>query len=101
MRWAEDRDLFVLGVTAFALALTGRMAARRHWNLKIHVGGMGLSYVVMLTAFYVDNGKNLPIWRDLSPVAFWTVPAVLGVPIILWAFARHPLLRSSQGTPQA
>jgi len=26
---------------------------------------MGLSYILMLTAFYVDNGKKLPVWRDL------------------------------------
>jgi hypothetical protein len=26
---------------------------------------MGLSYVLMLIAFYVDNGKQLPIWKDL------------------------------------
>jgi len=27
--------------------------------------GMSLSYVLMLIAFYVDNGKQLPIWKDL------------------------------------
>jgi hypothetical protein len=26
---------------------------------------MSLSYVVMLIAFYVDNGKQLPVWKDL------------------------------------
>jgi hypothetical protein len=25
---------------------------------------MGLSYILMLIAFYVDNGKQLPLWKD-------------------------------------
>ena len=33
--------------------------------MKLHITGMGTSYVLLLTAFYVDNGKNLPLWRDL------------------------------------
>ena len=24
-----------------------------------------------LTAFYVDNGKNLPLWKELPEIAFW------------------------------
>lgn len=54
---------------------------------------MGASYVLMLTAFYVDNGPNLPLWRDLPPIANWTVPSLVGAPIILWALFRHRLLR--------
>jgi hypothetical protein len=99
LRWAEDYQLFVLGALAFALGVVARMAARRHWDLRLHAGGMGLSYIVMLTAFYVDNGKSLPVWRELPPIAYWTVPALIGLPIILWAFARHPLLRAA-ATPQ-
>lgn len=94
IRWADDAHLFALGALAFFLGIVGRLAVRRHWDLRIHVGGMGSSFIVMLTAFYVDNGASLPLWRDLPRLAYWTVPALLGVPIILWAFARHPLLRS-------
>ena len=36
---------------------------------------MGASYIFMLTAFYVDNGKNLPLWRELPQIAFWLDPA--------------------------
>jgi hypothetical protein len=25
---------------------------------------MGASFIFMITAFYVDNGKNLPLWRS-------------------------------------
>lgn len=94
MRWTEDYVLFLLGVLAFALAFNGRHAAKRH-SLRAHAVCMGASYIVLLTAFYVDNGKNLPIWRDLPTLAYWTVPALLGVPLILWAVMRHPLLRTN------
>ena len=32
-----------------------------------HIAGMGVGYVAMLTAFYVDNGPHLPIWARLPP----------------------------------
>src|SRR5713226_5732494 len=35
---------------------------------RFHIVGMGLSYVLLLTAFYVDNGKNLPLWNRLPPI---------------------------------
>lgn len=94
-RWTEDYHLFVLGALAFAAASVGRSAAKlklRSWP-TVHVVGMGSSYLLMLTAFYVDNGKNLPLWRDLPPIAYWTVPATVGVPIIIWALLRHPIVR--------
>ncbi len=57
---------------------------------------MGLSYIFMLTAFYVDNGKNLPFWKELPAIALWVLPAVVGIPIIVRALLRHPLLRQSK-----
>ena len=94
MRWAEDDILFLLGTLAFGLAALGRLTVIRRWGLRFHAVFMGASYIVLLTAFYVDNGKNLPIWRDLPAIAYWVAPALVGVPLILWALARHPLLRS-------
>lgn len=55
--------------------------------------GMGISYILMLTAFYVDNGPNLPLWRELPPIAFWILPTLIGAPILLHALLRHPLAR--------
>jgi hypothetical protein len=52
----------------------------------------------LLTAFYVDNGPNLPIWRDLPPIAYWIAPSVVGIPIIAWAVLRHPLVRIAAKT---
>jgi hypothetical protein len=54
---------------------------------------MGLSYVLMLIALYVDNGKQLPIWQDLPHVTYWLVPLAVGVPLIVRALLWHPLAR--------
>ena len=96
MRWAENYHLFILGALSIASAYFGRTAARRHWSQwpRLHLTGMGTSYIVMLTAFYVDNGKNLPLWRELPQIAFWVLPGAIGIPLILRALFRHPLVRN-------
>jgi hypothetical protein len=98
VRWAEDYHLIILGTLAFAAAHLGRMARRRRWRnwVRLHITGMGTSYILLLTAFYVDNGKSLPLWRDLPPVAYWLTPAVVGIPVIVRALLRHPLPRTPQ-----
>lgn len=95
MRWAPNYHLFILGAFAFASAFVGRTARRRggpNWT-RIHIVGMGSSYILMLTAFYVDNGKQLPLWKDLPHWTYWTLPALVGIPIIVWALLQHPLAR--------
>lgn len=94
-RWAEDYDLFGLGTLSFAAASVGRQARRQRWQnwAWFHVVGMGLSYILLITAFYVDNGKSLPLWRDLPQVTFWLFPSVFGLPIIFYALRRHPIMR--------
>jgi len=94
MRWSEDYHLFILGAVAFTAALMGRAARRQRWNtpIDLHIIGMGASYIVMLTAFYVDNGKSLPIWRDFPHLAYWLLPGAIGVPLI----ARAPLLEGQR-----
>lgn len=94
-RWAEDDDLFGLGTLAFLAASVGRQARKRRWRdwVPIHVVGMGFSYILLITAFYVDNGKSLPLWRDLPQTAFWIFPSTFGAPIILYALWRHPRAR--------
>ncbi len=101
-RWTEDRTLFVLAAVAFACAFGGREARRRltpGWPRR-HMTGMGLSYIVMLTAFYVDNGKNLPIWRDLPPTAYWLAPGLVGLPILGFYLVKHPLARTTAPASQ-
>jgi hypothetical protein len=91
MRWREDYYLFFLGALSFSAAVTGRTARRQRWRMSIdlHIVGMGVSYIAMLTAFYVDNGKNLPIWRDLPHITYWLLPSAVGLALIVWALRRH------------
>ena len=93
MRWAEDYHLFILGALSLATAFVARRAVRRRrrWWVRVHVCGMGLSYVLLLTAFYVDNGRNLPVWRLLPTLAYWLGPAAVGLPLIIRTLWRHPL----------
>lgn len=95
MRWPENRHLFFIGAAAFLLALVARTAARARWWqwARIHLIAMGLSYVSLLVAFYVDNGRNLPLWRQLPPFTYWLLPVAAGIPMIVRALLRHPLTR--------
>jgi uncharacterized membrane protein len=101
-RWAEDYHLFILGALSIAAGFSGREALRRRWRnwARLHVLGMGGSYILLLTAFYVDNGKNLPLWKELPQIAFWLLPSLIGVPIIVCVLLRHPLVRGPLGTGQ-
>lgn len=99
--WAEFRHLFILGTLSFATATFGRTARRQRWRgwVKLHISGMGLSYVLMLTAFYVDNGKNLPLWKELPVLAYWLLPSAIGLPLIARALLFHPLVaRARKGS---
>lgn len=98
MRPARDWYLALLGALAFLLATTGRHARRhpqsRPWRdhppgHTPHIIAMGGSYTVLLTAFYVDNGKNLPLWDKLPTVAYWLLPAIAATPLIARSIHRH------------
>lgn len=83
MRWRQDYHLLIIGAVAFAAATTGYLHRRRHRpGDTAHILGMGIGYVAMLTAFYVDNGPHLPLWDRLPPLTFWFLPAAIGLPII-------------------
>ena len=91
MRWADDYQLFVLGALGFTAVHLGRMARRRSWPswVQLHIAAMGSSYVLLLTAFYVDNGKQLPLWRDLPVWTYWTLPTAIATPIMVRALLRR------------
>ena len=95
VRWSRDYHLFILGALSFAAACFGRQAKRQRWRYwaRLHIAGMGSSYVLLLIAFYVDNGRFLPLWKDLPPIAYWLVPAAIGIPLIVRALLLHPLVR--------
>ncbi len=89
MRWRQDYHLLIIGAVAFAAAVTGVQHRRRHRAGDTgHIVGMGAAYVAMLTAFYVDNGPHLPLWDRLPPLAFWFLPSVVGIPVIVLAVRR-------------
>ena len=90
-RWPANNHLAVLGLLSLASATAGRRARRQQrpmWQ-RIHIPSMGLSYVFMLTAFYVDNGPHLPIWNQLAEWSFWFLPSIIGIPLICWALRRY------------
>ena len=100
MRWAEDNHLFVFGALAVISAWLGRSAARRHWPYwtRMHITGMGLSYTLVLVAFYVDNGPQLPLWKALPHFTYWLLPFAVGLPLIIRALTSHPFRRLGDPT---
>lgn len=99
--WSRFYYLPVLGSAAFGVATVGRTAMRQKWRgwLVTHICFMSTSYTVLLTAFYVDNGPKLPLWRELPQLAFWFLPAAVGAPLIVRAvrkYQRDPRLAGSR-----
>ena len=95
MRWPFNNHLLMLGILSFSTVYFGRRFARSRrpkWT-RMHTVCMGLSYIFLLTAFYVDNGKNLPFWKMFPPIFFWVFPTVIGIPVIIYALLKHPLNR--------
>ncbi len=83
LRWRQDYYLFIIGAIAFTAATIGYQHRRRHRPGDTgHIAGMGIAYVAMLTAFYVDNGPHLPLWDRLPTLTFWLLPSAIGAPII-------------------
>jgi hypothetical protein len=102
MRWRQDYYLFLIGAVSFTAATIGYLHRRRHRPGDTgHIAGMGVSYVAMLTAFYVDNGPHLPLWDRLPTLAFWLLPSAIGAPIITRAILRSRHASSDVGTRQA
>jgi len=83
--------LLIVGSIALLAASVGYTARRVRWPgwLPWHITGMVASYIAALTAFYVDNGPRLPLWRLLPPITFWFLPAAIGTPLLIWTLVRH------------
>jgi hypothetical protein len=101
MRWRQDYHLFIIGAIAFTAATIGYQHRRQHRPGDTgHIVGMGVGYVAMLTAFYVDNGPHLPLWDRLPPITFWFLPSAIGAPIIIKAVAHHRAMRTSRAADE-
>jgi hypothetical protein len=97
MRWPHNLYLLSIGVVAISSTLGGYWLAKRrtlNWP-RYHTICMGASYILLMTGFYVDNGKNLPFWKLFPQWSFWVFPAVVGVPIIIYALRTNPLNRKT------
>ena len=95
LRSSEDRNLFVLGTISFGVGSIGYAARRIRWRgSSFHILDMSLSYIVLLTAFYVDDDPHLPLWDRLPALAYWTLPALVGVTLVTRAVRRHTHLTS-------
>jgi hypothetical protein len=101
LRFAQDWHLLLIGTVAFGAGSLGYLARRRRrpgW-LRVHIPAMGGAYIALFTGFYVDNGPHLPVWDRLPSLAYWLLPGLVGVPLILRALARRQLLRVRSASP--
>jgi hypothetical protein len=97
--WQRLWWFLLVAIGSYAFAFLGYVAAKRRWHgwLRAHLTGQGGSYIAMVTALLVVNWENLTGTRGvLSPWA-WTLPTIIGSPIIAWvtrevARGRRPRL---------
>jgi hypothetical protein len=80
MRWPEDAYLLVIAAVMVTAATIGVRARRRRNRAggTIHILGLSLSFVAMMTGFYVDNGPHLPLLDHLPTILFWVLPPAAG-----------------------
>jgi len=91
IRWEQDAHLFAIAAGTFSVAMLGWWVRRkrpRRW-LALHGAAMAGSYIALLTGFYVDNGPQLPLWNQLPDLAFWLLPAAIGIPLTLRALIHN------------
>ncbi len=98
-RWEADAYLFFLAVIGYGFALGGYAARRfrqeswmrrfvgKQWVVAHTVGMIG-SYIVLWTAFFVDNAHLIPLLNQLPPLIFWVLPTVIGIPFIVLSISR-------------
>lgn len=95
MRWPHNIHLLLIGFFASILTYTGYRSAsiKGRPSRQLHIICMGLSYVLLMTGFYVDNGRHLPFWKLFPQWFFWIFPAAVGLPIVFFTIKRHSLTR--------
>ena len=97
--WPTDAYLFLLATIGYGFALGGYVARRfrrqpwllrvlgKHW-ISAHIVGMIGSYVVLWTAFYVDNAHLFPGLKELPTLTFWVLPTLLALPFLVVSLSR-------------
>jgi len=105
-RWSADAYLFFMALTGYGLALAGytaRRFRREPWLMRLlgkqwvvaHIIGVIGSYIVLWTAFYVDNAHLIPGLKLLPPLTFWVLPTLIGIPFIILSISRFVPNRSA------
>ena len=98
-RWPADAYLFGLAILGSSCALVGYSARRfrqASWVKRVlgtqwvvvHIVGMIGSYVVLWTAFYVDNAHLIPGLNRLPSLTFWVAPTVIALPFLVRSLSR-------------
>ncbi len=94
-----DAYLFFLALIGYGFALLGYGARRfrevprvqrivgQQWVVA-HIVGMIGSYIVLWTAFYVDNAHLIPLLSQLPLLTFWVLPSLIGLPFIVLSIFR-------------
>jgi hypothetical protein len=97
LRWPYDIHLVAIGSFAFVAGTGGALTRwlRRPPGHAIHIVSMGVSYIAVLTGFYVDNGPHLPGWSLLPRWMSWVLPAVVGIPLIMRSLRRWTMRSSN------
>jgi hypothetical protein len=95
--WAYS--VVFLAVLGYGLALNGYAARRfgqearvgdtlaKQW-VVVHIVGMIGSYVVLWTAFFVDNAHKIPGLNQLPPLTFWVLPSLIGLSFLVVSLSR-------------
>jgi hypothetical protein len=95
----QDAYLLGLAVLGYGSALSGYVARRyrqapwmrrllgRRW-ITAHIVAMIGSYVVLWTAFYVDNAHLIPLVNVLPSLVFWVGPTILALPFLVRSLLR-------------
>ena len=97
--WPTDAYLIVLATIGYGFALGGYGARRfrqqpmvrrvlgNQWVVA-HIVGMIGSYVVLWTAFYVDNAHLIPVLKNLPTLTFWVLPSLIALPFLVLSLSR-------------
>ena len=109
--WQADAYLFFLAVLGYGCALAGYTARRcrqspwvrrvvgAHWVI-VHIVGMIGSYVVLWTAFYVDNAHLIPGLDLLPSLTVWVLPSLISLPFLVVSLSRFvPKQMALSGQP--
>lgn len=97
--WSADAYLFILATLGYGLALGGYVARRFRQEPRVrrvvgqqwvvaHIIGMIGSYVVLWTAFFVDNAHLIPDLKLLPTLTFWLLPTVIALPFLMLSITR-------------